>query len=108
MANPESSSPESASRESNGIEGLTDPRAVSLERSPIRVRESSATQSGWRLAAECAEGAGSITLVDAVAGREVYRGDGVFLGWPQERLAAAYAALRPKPEEDRFGTLQLG
>jgi hypothetical protein len=90
------------------VPGLTDPRTVALERSPIRVRESSSTQSAWRLAVECGEGAGSITLVDAVPGVEIYRGDGVFLGWPRERLAAAYEALRPKPEAESFETQQLG
>jgi hypothetical protein len=90
------------------VPGLTDPRVVSLERSPIRIRESSVTQSAWRLAVACDQGDGAITLVDAVPGTPLYRGDGVFLGWSGERLAAAYEALRPKPEEDRFETQQLG
>jgi hypothetical protein len=90
------------------VPGLTNPRTLSLERSPIRVRESSSTRSAWRLAVESGEGAGSITLVDTASGAEIYRGDGVFLGWPQERLAAAYEALRPKPERETFETQQLG
>lgn len=90
------------------VPGLTNPRALSLERFPIRIRESSATQSGWRLSVETGEGKGSILLVEAVAGEPFYRGDGIFLGWPQERMAAAYRALLPKNEEERFETQQLG
>ena len=89
------------------VPGLTSPRALSLERFPIRVRESSSTQSGWRLSVEAGEGEGSILLVEGV-GEPFYRGDGIFLGWPQERMAAAYVALKPKPEADRFETQQLG
>jgi len=37
-----------------------------------------------------------------------YRGEGVFLGWRQERMAAAYLALLPKPEDDHFEMQQLG
>jgi hypothetical protein len=85
------------------VPGLTDPRALSLERTPIRTRESSVTRSAWRLTVASVEGGGSIALVEA--GEETrYRGDGVFLGWPQERLEAAYRALLPESDE---GTIQL-
>ena len=57
---------------------------------------------------ESAEGGGSILLVEAVAGVPLYRGDGIFLGWAQERMAAAYRALIPQPEHDGFETQQLG
>jgi hypothetical protein len=90
------------------VPGLTSPRAVPLERFLIRIRESSATRSAWRLAVEAGEGTGSITLVEAIPGTPLYRGDGVFLGWTQERMAAAYAALLPAPERDSFETQQLG
>ena len=90
------------------VPGLTQPRAVSLERSALRIRESSSTQSGWRMTIESAEGAGSILLLEAVPGGPLYRGDGIFLGWTQERMAAAYAALRSEPETESFETQQLG
>ncbi len=90
------------------VSGLTDPRSVSLERAPIRTRESASTLSGWRLAVASREGEGAIFLVDGPGGVPVYRGEGVFLGWTQERLAAAYEALRPRPPEEGFELPQLG
>lgn len=90
------------------VEGLTNPRSLGLERSPIRSRESGSTQSGWRLAVASDEGEGSITLFEAVPGCALYRGEGVFLGWPQDRLASAYAALAPKDEAAPLETQQLG
>ena len=89
------------------VPGLTNPRALSLERFPIRTRESASTLSGWRLSVASVQGEGSIVLVDG-GGGPLFRGDGVFLGWAQERLAAAYEALRPKPEAESFETQQLG
>jgi ketosteroid isomerase-like protein len=61
----------------------------SLERTPIRTRESSATLSAWRMTIDGPDGRGTITLVDGVS----YRGDGALLGRSQEELAAAYGAL---------------
>jgi hypothetical protein len=53
----------------------------------------------------CDEGAGAITLVDD----GFYRGEGHFLGWPQEELAAAYAgAQKPHNDEPPFELMQLG
>jgi len=57
---------------------------------------------------ESAEGGGSILLVEAVAGVPLYRGDGIFLGWTQERMAEAYAALLPEPDNAFPETQQLG
>ena len=102
-------SQEPSSRESPElVAGLTSPRRLSLERFSIRTRESSSTQAGWRLVAASDEGEGAIVFVETRPDEALYRGDGVFLGWPQERLAAAYNALLPRPESDGFETQQMG
>jgi hypothetical protein len=90
------------------VQGLTNPRSLGLERSPIRVRQMPVTLSAWRLAIASEQGGGTITLVEPPSEEVFYRGDGIFLGWPQERLASAYAALAPKDEAPPFETLQLG
>lgn len=104
MASSEPATPEPQ----DPVPGLTEPRALSLERAPIRTRESASTLSGWRLAVASGQGEGTIFLFDGPGGAPVCRGEGVFLGWSQERLAAAYEALRPKPPEERFELPQLG
>ena len=90
------------------VEGLTNPRSLGLERFPIRARQMSATLSAWRLTIASEQGEGTITLVEPSSEGVVYRGDGVFLGWTQDRLASAYAALVPKDEAAPFETQQLG
>ena len=75
-----------------------------LERVPVRLRESGHTQSAWRLSVDSDEGAGTITLLDSM----FYRGDGVFLGWPQEQLARVYEALNVAEDGPRFELSQLG
>ncbi len=80
------------------VEGLTNPRGLALDRFPIRSREASVTLSAWRLTVGADEGAGTIALVELGPGAAAYRGDGIFLGWTQDRLAGAYAALRPSNE----------
>jgi hypothetical protein len=90
------------------VPGLTQPQTLGLERCPIRTRESGVTQAGWRLSVASPEGSGSIALVELARAAAVFRGDGVFLGWPQDRLAAAYAALTPTDSEPPFETAQLG
>jgi hypothetical protein len=90
------------------VAALTNAQALSLERFPIRMRESGSTLSSWRLCITCGEGEGSIVRVDAPSGEAFHRGEGVFLGWPEERLAAAYDALRPRSEEPGFEIPQLG
>jgi hypothetical protein len=90
------------------VPGLAEPAALGLERFSIRTRESSVTQAGWRLSVVAREGAGAIVLVEIPGGSAVHRGDGVFLGWSQERLAAAFAALTPKDTDPPFETAQLG
>lgn len=88
--------------------GLTDPRVVSLERFAIRTRENAVTRSAWRLRVVCAEGEGAIACLDPDAGEAIFRGEGVFLGWPRERLEAAYHALRPVDDSPSFELNQLG
>src|SRR5262245_47140456 len=90
--------------------GLTQLVAAAPARTPIRRRDSNVTVSAWRLEATCDQGTGSIALVDLSASESCYRGDGVFLGWPQDRLAEVYRLLT-EPEGDpepRFETMQLG
>jgi hypothetical protein len=88
--------------------GLTEPRVLSLERFPVRMRDRAVTQSGWRLAVVCAEGAGAIVLVETSPAETFFRGEGVFLGWPSERLEAAYRALLPRAEGPEFELSQFG
>jgi hypothetical protein len=88
--------------------GLTNARTVSLERVPIRTRESGVTLSGWWLSVESDQGKGAIALVESSSADVWYRGEGVFLGWGAEDLRAAYEALRPRDEESGFQTQQLG
>jgi len=90
------------------VTGLTDARAVALERYAIRTRENGVTRAAWRLEIQSAEGPGAIVCVDAENDRTHYRGEGVFLGWPQERLEAAYFALRPLDSSPPLELSQLG
>lgn len=90
------------------VPGLTNPRALSLDRFPIRLREGSTTQSAWRLSVASEEGEGAIVVVEIADGETYYRGDGVFLGWPADRMALAYRALLPSSGADRFEIPQLG
>ncbi|HEX7679312.1 MAG TPA: hypothetical protein VF713_14370 [Thermoanaerobaculia bacterium] len=87
---------------------LTNAILRSLERAPIRMRESGVTHAGWRMEISSDQGSGSIMLVELPDGRSVHRGDGMFLGWPQEQLEATYAAMREVPDEPRFELHQLG
>ncbi len=83
---------------------MQNPKVVSLERAPIRTRESGVTQSAWRMEIECDEGRGSITQLD----NGIHRGDGVCLGMTQEELASLYVTLNAPAEETPFETMQLG
>jgi hypothetical protein len=85
------------------VVGLTNPRSLGLERSPIRTRGSSLALSAWRMAVACEEGTGTIVLLEGEQGQTLYRGEGIFLGWPVAGLEAAYRALlppAPEPEPD--------
>jgi len=90
------------------VAGVTNPRALALERFPIGLRGESAIQSAWRLSVASDEGLGAITRVEISQEETFYRGEGAFLGWRQEQMAAAYLALLPKPEDDHFEMHQLG
>jgi len=81
------------------LAGLRDARCVSLERSAIRTRENLVTRSAWRLHAESAQGQGTISLIELSPTVSLYRGDGVFLGWPADHLEAAYRALLPRSDD---------
>ena len=83
-------------------------RGIALERVAIRRRESGATLSAWRLDVISDRGAGAVVLVEREIEDPIYRGEGVMLGWEQDLLAAAYAALRPGSDEPPFETMQLG
>ena len=90
------------------VSGLTNAHALSLDRTPIRIREGGVTLSGWRLSAGSDQGEGAIVLVESGPGEARYRGEGIFLGWTAEQLRGAYEALRPRTDESRFETQQLG
>lgn len=90
------------------VPGLTNPRALALDRFPIRLREGSTTQSAWRLSVSSEEGQGAIVFVEMSPEEAFYRGEGIFLGWPQDRMTLAYRALLPNPEADGFEIQQLG
>jgi uncharacterized damage-inducible protein DinB len=79
----------------------------SLQRTPVRVRETGATVSAWQLIVDSERGPGSITLIDA-SGQPHYRGEGAYFGWSQERLAAEYQRLNKPPDEPTFELAQLG
>jgi len=84
---------------------LTNAVVRSMERVPVRTRESNVTRSAWRMEVQCDEGAGAITFLDD----SVYRGDGLFLGMSQEELAAAWTKAQKKPDEEPpFELMQLG
>ena len=93
---------------SSPISGLVNPRTVSLERFPVRTRDSALTCSAWRLQVETDKGSGALVLIEYSPENAFYRGEGVFLGWTQERMAAAYKTFVPDPEPDGFEIPQLG
>jgi hypothetical protein len=88
------------------LSGLTGVNARAPERVPTRTRGSNFTQGAWRLPITSDQGAGAIVLVE-VPEAQHYRGEGLFLGWDQERLQAVYRACRPEKDE-ALETPQLG
>jgi len=90
------------------VAGLRDPQAQGLERVPVRTREASVTLSGWRLSVLAEQGSGAIVMIETGSEEPRFRGDGIFLGWSQIRLAEAYHALLPAPEESASDSPQLG
>ena len=87
---------------------LAGPWSSALDRFLLRTREGSSTRSGWRISFANDAGAGAIVLVEIGDGRALYRGEGVFLGWPQESLAEGYRRLLPAPDAEPFEPAQLG
>jgi len=97
-----------ATVQGKSLSGLTSVVLRSLERAPVRLRESGVTHAGWRMAIGSDQGSGAIVLIELPDGQSAHRGEGVFLGWPQEVLAATYTAMREEPDEPRFEMHQLG
>jgi hypothetical protein len=83
-------------------------RGLGLERVPVRTREAGMTLSAWRLRVESDRGPGSIVILEPAGRDPIYRGEGILLGWPQDGLAAAYAALQPVSDEPGFDLQQMG
>jgi hypothetical protein len=91
------------------LEGLTCLGRESLSRGQVRTRESQVTLSAWRLQTTSAQGPGVILLVELAPPEVTYRGEGVYLGWAQERLAAVWRALSAaSAPEAPFDLPQLG
>jgi hypothetical protein len=88
--------------------GLVNPRGLRLARTPVRSRELAVTLSAWRLFVLAEEGEGTITRLESGDAPPLFRGEGVCLGWPQERLAAAYDSLRPRDDAPNLEFMQLG
>lgn len=90
------------------FDALGEPTFRALERVVIRTRESRITASAWRLSASAAQGEGTICHFENAGGVLLYRGEGIFLGWPQPELEGAYRRLRPpatgpEPDAGQFG-----
>lgn len=92
-------------KEFEGISGIV---AKPMERVNVRSRESQVTQSAWKLEVTSPKGAGAILVVEVSPQETHYRGEGLFLGWSQERLAGAYRALAPKTDDTDPEMPQLG
>jgi hypothetical protein len=90
---------------------LWDPSAVNalpLERYAIRTRGTGFTRAAWRLRLTCDQGEGAIVLAEISSDEFYYRGEGIFLGWPQDRLESLYRGLLKDPGEAALDTPQLG
>jgi hypothetical protein len=94
--------------EPENLDGMDGVVAKPLERVNVRSRLSQVTRAAWKLEASSSTGDGTIVLVEVSAQEIHYRGEGIFLGWPRERLARAYQALLPKPAEADPVSPQLG
>ena len=67
-------------RQSNApCAGLTSAQVVSLEH----------VKGEWRMTIKCAQGTGTIAMIDA----RHYRGNGLFNGWSEEKMREVYFAL---------------
>lgn len=74
-----------------------------VARISVRARDAGHTFSAWALSVETAQGPGTIVRVEPSPDATHWRGDGVFLGWPVERLSAAWDALRAQEPEPEAG-----
>lgn len=90
------------------VGGLTNLVATPPERVQVRSRSSNVTRAAWRIEVTCDQGPGVIILVEVSHTEQYYRGDGTFLGWNQEQLAAAYRELLPKSTPSDPQLPQLG
>lgn len=89
--------------------GLTGIVTRPLERVLVRRRESQVTTSAWRLDVTCDQGAGGIVRIQPTPDELYFRGEGLFLGWTQERLAELYESLTaPTDSGPDLELLQLG
>ena|SRR5258708_38267977 len=99
---------DAATVQAKSVSGLTNAVLHSLARAPLRLRESGVTHAGWRMEITSDQGSGAIVLIELPDGRSAHRGEGTFLGWPQELLAATYDGMREEPDEPTFELNQLG
>jgi len=97
-----------ASREPARFDEVREPAFRGLDRIAIRTRESAVAASAWSLSISTAQGQGRIALVETRGGAAVYRGEGLFLGWPQSELEIAYRSLRPPPPPSEPDAGQFG
>ena len=65
------------------------------ERVSIRTRANDLPLHAWKVQIASEQGSGALLRLQIPRQGIHYRGDGVFLGWSQERLAAAYLTLHP-------------
>lgn len=86
---------------------LTNPVAL-LERMPVRERGGTRTESAWRIAVTANEGSGFIVRIEAAGGAIHFRGEGLFLGWSADDMAAAWDALAHSDAPPEAEFMQLG
>ncbi|MEO8053513.1 MAG: hypothetical protein ABI768_00050 [Acidobacteriota bacterium] len=72
---------------------------TTLGRVAARARDVAHTFSAWALVVDTAQGPGRIVRIELTPDATLWRGDGIFLGWTSERLAAAWDALRAAEPE---------
>jgi hypothetical protein len=89
----------STSTEEKPPPGLEEATGTAPERVAVRTREGRITLAAWRMHVTAPSGSGAIVLVETNVG-DVFRGEGLFLGWAQDMLAAAYRTLVPKTGPD--------
>ncbi len=87
--------------------GLTALRTESLRRVPLCTRQATSHRPGWRLDLACTQGQGAIVIAEVSPSETWLRGEGILLGWPQEKLAELHAALTAGEAEGNVGP-QLG